>query len=288
MIDAAVHLFEDCADKNGGLLDRALAETIHYIALLGLSRSDFFHKSAFYGGTALHLLYNLDRFSEDLDFTLLQPERQFSFTPYLGFIQDELDSYGFHAEVAIKEKIAQTPIESAFIKADTRINFIEARVALSLVQRIAPNAVCKVKCEVDIDPPAGIQSDIFYIDLPIPFPVRACDGPTLFAGKLAAVLTRGWRQRVKGRDWFDLVFLINRNIPVSLFHLENRLRQVGFYTEDHPLDEVTLRSLLEKRVEDLEIELAKQDVIRFIRNPKDVDIWSKDYFRYEIKKLRVQ
>ena len=189
-----------------------------YIALLGLSRSDFFYKSAFYGGTALRMFYNLDRFSDDLDFSLLNPDRKFSLDPYISFVQNELDSYGFHTEVS----------------------------------------------------------------------VRVCDGPTLFAGKLSALLTRGWHQRVKGRDWFDMVFLINRNIPVSLSHLESRLRQAGFYTKVSHLSETELRELLEKRIQDVDIELAKKDVIRFIRNPKDVDVWSKDYFRYVAGKLRVQ
>lgn len=288
MIEAAVQLFEDRVEKNGGLLERALAETIQYIALLGLSRSDFFYKSAFYGGTALRILYNLDRFSEDLDFSLLNPDRNFSLDSYISFVQNELDSYGFHTEVSVREKNIQTPIESAFIKAGTKLHIVEARVPPSLTRRIAGNDVCKVKFEVDTDPPAGIESDIFYIDSPISFPVRVCDGPTLFAGKLSALLTRGWHQRVKGRDWFDMVFMISRNIPVSLSHLESRLRQTGFYTKETHLSEAALRELLEKRIQDVDIELAKKDVIRFIRNPKDVDVWSKDYFRYVASKLRVQ
>ena len=286
MIDAAVQLFEDCAEKNGGLLDRALAETMQYIALLGLSRSDFFHRSAFYGGTALRMLYGLDRFSEDLDFTLLEPDDEFLLADYLTFIQNELLAYGFHTEVEIKQKSIQTPIESAFIKAGTRTHILEARIPEPLARRFPANETCKVKCELDIDPPRAIGSDISYISRPIPFAVRACDGPTLFAGKLAAILTRGWRHRIKGRDWFDMIFLINKNISASLLHLENRLRQVGFYTDDEPLHEVKLRYFLEQRIREIDIELAKQDVVRFIRNPHDVDIWSKEYFLYEITKLR--
>jgi len=288
MIEAAVLLFEERLEKNGGLLERALAETIQYIALLGLSRSDFFYHCAFYGGTALRMLYLLDRFSEDLDFSLLRSDESFSLNPYISFVHDELASYGFQTEVIIKEKIIQTPIESAFIKAGTKLHIIQAHVPASLVQRVPGNAICKVKIEVDTDPPGGIKSDVVYIDSPIPFSVRACDGPTLCAGKLSALLTRGWHQRVKGRDWFDMAFLINRDIPVSLFHLEKKLRQSGFYTGSLPLTEITLRELLEKRIQEVDLELAKKDVIRFIRNPKDVDVWTKDYFRYLIRKLRVQ
>ena len=170
MREASVQLFEEYRQKYDGSVDRALAETIQAIALLGLSRTDFFSHAAFYGGTALRLLYNLDRFSEDLDFSLLQPFKEFRLSSYLGSLRDEMEAFGFSVKVGERQKKIETPIESAFIKANTRIHVIQAGVPKAIADRIHRNAVCKVKLEIDIDPPPYADFNVTILTIPSPFP----------------------------------------------------------------------------------------------------------------------
>lgn len=280
MIEASLQLFEENRQRNGGSADRALAETIQYIALLGLSRTDFSDHAAFYGGTALRLLYGLDRFSEDLDFSLLHGEDDFRIADYLKGVREELEAYGFTAEVKERIKRIDTPIESAFIKANTKIHIVETKVPESVAGRIPGNAVCKVKLEVDTDPPPGARFEVRYIDEPVPFSIRAYEPSSLFAGKMAAVLARGWKSRVKGRDWYDFAFFVKKKIPLFLKHLEARLRQIGFFENDRPLEAANLDEMIRKRIREVNLESARADVVRFIRNPADLDVWSEDYFMY--------
>lgn len=285
MREASVELFEEYRKKYAGSVDRALAETIQAIALLGLSRDDFFSHAAFYGGTAMRLLHNLDRFSEDLDFSLERPIKAFRLAAYLDALREEMEAFGFSVEIKGRQKKTETPIESAFIKANTRIHVIRAGVPRAIADRIHRNAICKVKLEVDVDPPADAEFEVAYIDEPVPFSIRAYSGPSLLAGKMDAVLCRGWQNRIKGRDWYDFAFLARKKIPLLLPHLEARLRQRGFYTEAGPLDEARCVNMIDQRIEAVDFDAAKADVIPFVIRPQDLDVWSKDYFRYMLKKL---
>ena len=286
MNEASVQMFEEYRLKYDGSVDRALAETIQAIALLGLSRTDFFAHAAFYGGTALRLLFNLDRFSEDLDFSLVKPLKEFRLSFYLGSLRNEMEAFGFTVEIEDHQKKLQTPIESAFIKANTRIHVIQAGVPRVIADRIHRNAVCRVKLEVDIDPPPYADFEVAFIDDPVPFSIQAYSGPSLLAGKMDAVLSRGWQSRVKGRDWYDFAFLVRKKIPLSLAHLEARLRQKGSYAETSPLNEERCINLIDRRIESVDFDAAKADVIVFIRRPQDLDVWSMDYFRHVLKNLK--
>ena len=286
MHDAGVQLFEDYLARNNGSFDRALAETIQNIALLGLARTDFFTKAAFYGGTALRIVHNLDRFSEDLDFSLLEPVPGFAFSSYFASLGAELEAFGFTVEIEEKHKQRFSNIESAFIKTNTRIHVLKAGVPESLAHRIHRNAVCKVKLEVDIDPPPGADFEVTYIDDPVPFSVRSFSGPSLLAGKMDAMLFRGWQGRVKGRDWYDFAFLVRRNIPLLLPHLEARMRQRGRYVGEQPLTADACRRLIARRIDSVDIDAARADVVTFISRPQDLDVWSREYFHHVLDRMR--
>lgn len=288
MREATLQLFESYFEKYNGAVDRALAETVQSIALLGLWRGGFFADAAFYGGTALRLLYHLDRSSEDLDFSLAAPNPGFRLTPFLLPLQDEMKAFGFNVDIQAHQKKHNSPITSAFIKANTRIHLVKANVPKSVADRIHREAVCKVKLEVDIDPPPGADFEVAYIDEPVPFSLRAYSGPALFAGKMDAVLSRGWLNRVKGRDWFDFAFLVRKNIPLLLPHLEERLRQKGFYTLDSPLDETRCIQMIAQRIDSVDFEAAKADVLPFVPRAEDLDVWSRDYFRHVLKNMRFE
>ena len=286
MREACVQLFEEYMEKNQGSVHKALAETIQAVTLLGLSRTDFFSHAAFYGGTALRLLYNLDRFSEDLDFSLLKPEKSFQLAFYLESLKDEMRAFGFNVEIESREKGMNTPIESAFIKADTRMHIIKAGTPEAIVKRIHKNALCKVKLEIDTDPPPKAEFEVRYIDDPVPFSVRVYSGPALLAGKIDAVLYRGWQNRVKGRDWYDFAFLVRKKVPLLLHHLEARFRQRGVYTDQAPLSPDQCMEMIARRIESVDFASARADVAAFIPDPRDLDVWSVDYFHHVLNNLQ--
>lgn len=286
MREACVQLFEEYLEKNQGAVHRALAETIQVVALLGLSRTDFFAHAAFYGGTALRLLYNLDRFSENLDFSLVEPVKSFGLSSYLDSLRDEMKAFGFAVEIENRGKSMETPIESAFIKANTRLHTIRAGAPDAIARRIHRNALCKVKLEVDIDPPPKAEFEVRYIDDPVPFSVRAYSGPALLAGKIDAILYRGWQNRVKGRDWYDFAFLVRKKVPLLLAHLEARLLQRGVYTDQAPLSADQCKKIIARRIESVDFESARADVAAFVTDPRDLDVWSGDYFHHVLSKLQ--
>ena len=170
--------------------EHALKEIIQEIALLGLWRSKFFEHAAFYGGTALRILYQLDRFSEDLDFSLLSTNRAFDLLPYLQAITMELTAFGFEVTAAKKEKNVNTAIQSAFLKANTLEHLLKIQAPQALVDRQHGRTLLKIKIEIDTDPPQNFDTEIVHLLQPIPFWVKAYTLPDLFAGKVSAVLAR--------------------------------------------------------------------------------------------------
>lgn len=252
---------------------RALREILQETALLGLWRGKFFEHAAFYGGTALRVLYGLDRFSEDLDFSLLKPDPGFRLEPYCGFVKDELRAFGFTAEIEVRKKAAGGQVKSAFLKADT----LEQLLVIGM-EGESGLPLTKIKIEIDTDPPPLFKTEARVLLNPIPFNVRVFAPSCMFAGKMHALLCRGWKTRVKGRDWYDLVWFVGRRTPVNLRHLEQRMRQSGDWTKDAPLTEEAFRSALRQRITSVNIAQAKEDVYRFLAAPAAVAIWSKEFF----------
>ena len=263
----------------------ALREILQELALLGLWRSKFFEHAALYGGTALRVLYGLDRYSEGLDFSLLAPDPDFSLGPYGEALLRELDSFGFRVEFEEREKIRETAIESAFLKANTFNQLLVIETDEELLPGIHPGAALKIKLEVDIDPPPGFETESRYLLRPIPFAVRVYSLPDLLAGKLHAILCRKWQTRVKGRDWYDLVWYAGRYPQVRLSHLEARMRQSGDYPDDAPLTKDRMRDFLRQAVAQLDVDGARDDMIRFVRDRRDLDIWSRDFFFNIIERI---
>ena len=265
----------------------ALREILQEIALCGLWRAKFFEHAAFYGGTALRVLYGLDRFSEDMDFSLLAPAEDFDLVPYCGAVEEELRAWGFPATVEVKRKTARSAVESAFLKANTRQLLLTIEAG-EVAAAIHGRRELKIKLEVDTDPPPGFSTETKFLLQPIPFSVKAYDPPSLFAGKMHAVLCRGWGTRVKGRDWYDLVWYVGRGTPLDLAHLEARMRQSGHYSDDAALSESTFRSLLGRRIEDLDVDAARSEVERFLVDPATVQVWSPEFFRAVAQRVSIQ
>ncbi len=274
----------NCRDTKD--FENALKEIIQEIALLGLWRSKFFEKAAFYGGSALRILYKLDRFSEDLDFSLLEKNRDFSLDYYCKAIEFELKSFGFIVTIEKKEKSRESNIDSAFIKAGTRQNMILINIPKLASQKIHAKKALKIKFEVDVTPPQGFRVEAKYLFHPIPFSVNTYVPSDLFAGKLHAILYRSWETRVKGRDWYDLVWYVSHNTPVHLQHLENRMKQTENLKKNFSLTEKKLKEILLKKIKTVNFDNAKKDVENFIKDASSLKLWSEEYFRVICKKIK--
>jgi predicted nucleotidyltransferase component of viral defense system len=259
-------------------LVNALREILQSMALLGLWRSHFFEHAAFYGGTALRILYGLPRYSEDLDFSLLNPNPDFDFNKYISALQTELNAYGFIVQCKIKNKTNQTAIQSAFLKTNTYAQILTIQVPEYLIKEINKQTILKIKLEIDTNPPLNFSTEMKYVFTPLQFAVRTYDLPSLFAGKLHALLCRKWKNRVKGRDWYDFVWYISNYPTVNLKHLETRMQQSGHFPFDKILCKAELINMLNQSIENLDIGLAIKEVIPFLENPKELEIWSKDFF----------
>lgn len=263
----------------------ALKEVVQEVALCGLSRAGFFKHAAFYGGTALRIFYGLDRFSEDLDFSLVAPNADFQLNRYFSGLESEMASLGLRFSIEEKQKTADSAIKSAFLKGKTKEHILSIYDVNNI--GINPDEVIKIKFEVDTNPPAFAQFENKYRLLPTPYQVKLYDMPSLFAGKLHAVICRAWKSRVKGRDLYDYVFYLAKQAEVNLPHLRARLEDSGALSEDEPFTRETLLEMLNQRFESIDFDQAKQDVLPFITNPAKLDLWSKDFFIDITKNLQI-
>ncbi len=264
----------------------ALKEIFQEIALLGLWRAKFFEKAAFYGGSALRILYGLNRFSEDLDFSLLKKTKKFDLTPFNKAIIKELHAFGFDAFVETKIKLVETHIESAFIKADSKMQLIIIEAPQQIINSTHRMNTIKIKMEVDTNPPGQFETESQFLLLPIPFSVKSFVKSDLFAGKIHALLCRPWMERVKGRDWYDFVWYVSQKIPVNLNHLKERLFESGAWKKQAAFNKNELLKLLESKIVETNFTKAKNDILPFIRDSDSVEIWSKDFFLAVMKKLQ--
>jgi len=247
--------------------NNAFREVMQQIVLAGLSRSDFFEHAAFYGGTCLRLFYDMPRFSEDMDFSLLQADKNFDLQNYFPFIREEFLSVGKNIEIAKKEKQQNTNIESAFLK-DTSLFY---DVKFQTERQV------KIKIEVDTLPPLDFETENKLLLQPFSFNTRCFTLPCLFAGKVHAFLFRNWKKRVKGRDWFDFEWYVKNKIPMDLKHFLARAKQFGDL-DGKIKDEKSLKLSLAKRIKSVDINAVKNDVMPFLKNLQDIEIWSEDYF----------
>ncbi len=263
----------------------ALREIMQEVALAGLYRAGFFEKAAFYGGTALRIFYKLDRFSEDLDFSLLEVNSEFKLDHYLSAVHAEFESLGMKVSIKDKRKSTESQVESAFLKSETIWKELVLEGVLPQAGMNQPVNI-KIKIEVDIIPPTGFETEEKLLLKPFSFYVKCFSLPFLFSGKMHALLFRKWKNNVKGRDWYDLEWYIKNKIPLHLGHFMERANAsndlpAGAFTEKE------FRQLLARKIDQVDIEKVKADVIRFIPNSTKLEIWSPQYFHDLISHLEV-
>ena len=242
----------------------AIYEVMQQITLAGLYRGGFFNKAAFYGGTCLRIFHKLDRFSEDMDFSLLTTDSSFKLENYFPSIIDEFKMLGREIVITKKDKRNFNKVESAFLKDDTEVYDVAFQTEKSL----------KIKIEVDTQPPLKFQTEQKLLLHPFSFMTRCFTLPDLYAGKMHALVFRTWNNRVKGRDWYDFEWYVKNGINLDFTHLQERIREFNGIEVDK---EEFLR-LLKKRLASTDIKMVKQDVEPFIKNTENLEIWSNDYF----------
>lgn len=258
-------------------VNQALREIMQEIALAGLQRAGFFEKAAFYGGTALRIFHGLDRFSEDLDFSLLKKEDSFSMEPYLDQVATEFESLGISVRITEKTKSHDTHIDSAFLKADTLWTELKLESILPELH-VTKGVSVKIKIEIDTAPPSGFLTEEKLLINPYSFYVRCYQLPDLFAGKLHALLFRKWKLRVKGRDWYDLEWYIRKGIPLNKEHFIRRSIDSGDIDNALIVNEDVIK-LLQNKIESTPLAAVREDVVRFIPDSSKLTLWSKQYFK---------
>ena len=256
----------------------AIKEIVQEVVLCGLSRGGFFKDAAFYGGTALRIFYGLDRFSEDLDFSLVSQNPEFDLTKYFSYIENETKSLGLNFIVKEKLKSFDSNVKSAFLKGNTKEHILTFYEESNDTNIINKDELISIKFEVDINPPMGATFETKFSLLPSPYQVRLYDMPSLFAGKIHACLCRNWKSRVKGRDFYDYVFFLAMGAKVNLVNLKAKLVQSKFIAEDYDLTIENLKTLLNERFSNMDFAQAKEDVLPFVKDKSKLDLWSKEFF----------
>ena len=242
----------------------AIFEVNQQIILAGLYAGGFFESAAFYGGTCLRIFHGLQRFSEDMDFSLLAPDENFDFSKYFQPIVDAFALVGREVEITKKDKKGFGKVESAFLKDNTDVYDVTFQTEKSI----------KIKIEVDTCPPLNFTTEQKLLLQPHSFMTRCFILPDLFAGKMHALVYRAWKNRVKGRDWYDFEWYVRNGVALDFAHLAERCKQ--FNGED--INPESFKAKLIERLSTADIKQVKEDVLPFVRNPKELDIWSNDYF----------
>ena len=252
----------------------AIFEVNQQIILAGLYAGGFFESAAFYGGTCLRIFHGLQRFSEDMDFSLLAPDENFDFSKYFQPIVDAFALVGREVEITKKDKKSFGKVESAFLKDNTDVYDVTFQTEKSI----------KIKIEVDTNPPLNFTTEQKLLLQPHSFMTRCFTLPDLFAGKMHALVYRAWKNRVKGRDWYDFEWYVRNGVALDFAHLAERCKQ--FNGED--IAPESFKAKLIERLSTADIKQVKEDVFPFVRNPKELDIWSNDYFVQLVEMVRIE
>ncbi|MFA7671257.1 MAG: nucleotidyl transferase AbiEii/AbiGii toxin family protein [Sphaerochaetaceae bacterium] len=226
----------------------------------------------------MRIFHRLNRFSEDMDFSLIKADPKFSMADYLNSLKEGLKSYGFEMNASYKKKQRESAVQSAFLKGNTSYHLVKIMSMKKPISGVPNNALISLKVEVDTDPPNGATYERLYRLLPSPFSALLFDRPSLFAGKVHALLCRNWLNREKGRDFYDYVWYLQKDIELNIVHLENRMRQTGHWQGEKNLTKERLVSLLEERFTKVNFNRVKDDVIPFISDPLPLSSYNREFF----------
>ena len=148
------------------------------------------------------------------------------------------------------------------------------------------NKKIKIKFEVDTNPPLGFYTDEKLLLKPFSCFIKCFSLPDLFAGKMHALLFRKWKNRVKGRDWYDFEWYVKNGVKLNLRHLIERANQSNDLKEGIRLDEDLLYSIIADKIDSLDFNMVKDEVQRFVEDQTQLDIWTKEYFLQLAKSIK--
>ncbi len=225
--------------------------------LESLQEQGAFRDLAFLGGTALRFLFQLPRFSEDLDFSTIRPDPEFTLGKTVRKIQKKFEAEGY--TVTTKEK------EGTVVSCFVRFPGLLYEVGLSPF----PEEVIAIKVEVDTNPPSGARTETTLIRRHVLLNLFHYDRSSLLAGKLHALLSRTY---TKGRDLYDLMwYLTDPTWPEpNLELLNNALRQTNW--QGPLLESRIYRGIVGERLKELDWTTAVNDVRPFLEKPSEASL----------------
>lgn len=260
---------------------QAIREITQEVVLAALGRGGFFKQALFQGGTCLRIFYGLNRFSEDMDFILREANPDFQLKDHIKHLTDELAAYGYNIEITDRDK-ADATVKKAFLKDDSLGKVIDLRHA----NQTGPMAKIRIKLEVDTNPPSGGGHELKYLDFPFVSSVAVQDRPSLFAGKIHALLCREY---IKGRDWYDFIWYTGNRTDINYDFLTSAINQLGpWQGQSIAVDKAWLLNELEQKIISMNWKQAAEDVRRFVRvaEQPSLDLWSKELFLGQLDKLK--
>ena len=149
------------------------------------------------------------------------------------------------------------------------------------------NKPIKIKIEVDRQPPLHFRTEEKLLLRPFSFYVNCYSRPSLFAGKLHALLYRKWNTRVKGRDWYDFEWYVKKGIALDLDLFLNRAKASKDW--DAELISVEqIKDLLRQKIDAVSFTNIKEDIVRFIKDEEVLAIWSASYFKDLVDKMKFE
>jgi predicted nucleotidyltransferase component of viral defense system len=238
------------------ILARCLArEYLQARILQSLQDRGAFSTWAFQGGTALRFLYSMPRFSEDLDFALVEPGLPVNFRNHMAIAGRVFEAEDYDVSTRINDK---RTVKSAFVNLKGLL--------FDLGLSAHPSETLSIKVEVDSNPPAGAKTVSTIVRRHVILNLRHHDKASLLAGKLHAFLARRY---VKGRDIYDLIwYLSDRTWPApNLELLNNALMQTDW--SGPRVTTENWRRLIAQRVDALDWKQMVADVEPFLERPAD-------------------
>ena len=281
MLSDVLHArIREYAPANAIEQENMLAELMQHYVLASLSRSGLFTAAMFHGGTCLRICHGMNRFSEDLDFLLKRPDREFAWEPHLRRIAADFAAEGLSVEIQDRNR-AVGAVRKAFVKTDS----VGSIVTLDLPFERVSSRKIRIKLEIDVNPLRGSSFETSYLSFPMTTPITTQTLSSGFGTKTHALLCRRY---VKGRDWYDFLWYVARRTVPDLALLGNALFQQGPWQGERfeVSSEWLLRAMREK-IARIDWKLARDDVRRFLplSEQRGLDSWTADLFLHHAERM---
>ena len=262
--------------------ENVLQEIVQQYVLASLSRAGLFSstQAVFHGGTCLRIVHGMNRFSEDLDFFLKRPDPGFSWKRYLEHVVR--DGYGEGLGFDVQSKAEdKTAVKKALLRTDS----FGKDLAPALPYSRDPRKLIKVKLEIDVNPPVGSTFETSYLAFPVTTAITTQSLESGLAMKIGAMLCRTY---VKGRDWYDFIWYVNKKIAPDLGLLSRSIDQQGPWAgQGIEVDPGWVETTLRKRIAEIDWHAARRDVERFLplREQESLNLWDREFFLHHLALL---